>query len=182
MRGPLLATLLLALPLGPAAAQPQKAQLDRWFADLAKAETADDAKPIEEKIDAAFRQSGSPSVDLLMSRAKEAVAGGDSRTAASIVAAVNRLAPNYAEGWRLRAMLDAAAGEDSAAMLALQKVISLNPRHFGAMVELAGMLEDYGDKSGALKLYRQVLTVSPRNEAAVNRVRALSREVEGQGI
>lgn len=176
------AALFLAAALGSAQAQPQKAQLDTWFADLAKAQSAEDAQPIEEKIEAAFRQSGSPSVDLLMSRAKESVAGGDSKTAATIVTAVNKLAPDYAEGWRLRAMLDAAAGEDSAAMLALQKAITLNPRYLGAMTELAGMLEDYGDKAGALKLYRQVQGLSPRNEAATNRIRALSREVEGQGI
>jgi len=173
--------LLLTASIGSAQAQP-KVQIDRWFADLAKAESAEDAGSIEEKIDAAFRQSGSASVDLLMSRAKESVGGGDSKTAITLATAINRLAPSYAEGWRLRAMLDAAAGEDSAAMLALQKAISLNPRHIGAMVELAGMLEDYGDKAGALKLYRQVQTLSPRNEAAENRVRALSREVEGQGI
>lgn len=178
---PALAALFLIATLGSAQAQP-KAQIDRWFADLAKAESAEDAGPIEEKIDAAFRQSGSASIDLLMTRAKESVAGGDSKTAITLAAAVNKLAPSYAEGWRLRAMLDAASGEDSAAMLGLQKVISLNPRHISAMVELAGMLEDYGDKAGALKLYRQVQGLSPRNEAAANRVRALSSEVEGQGI
>ncbi len=181
MRPAFAALFLVAAISGSAQAQP-KDQIDRWFADLAKAESAEDAKPIEEKLDAAFRQSGSASVDLLMARAKERVAGGDRKTAVTLATAVNKLAPAYAEGWRLRAMLDAAAGEDSAAMLALQKVISLNPRHIGAMVELAGMLEDYGDKTGALKLYRQVQTLSPRNEAAENRIRALSREVEGQGI
>ena len=179
---PLWTALILAAAVSGAQAQPAQKQVDGWFADLAKAESAEDAQPIEEKIEAAFRQSGSPSVDLLMSRAKESVSGGDSKTASTIVTAVNKLAPAYAEGWRLRAMLDAASGEDSAAMLALQKVITLNPRHFGAMTELAGMLEDYGDKAGALKLYRQVQSLSPRNEAATNRIRALSREVEGQGI
>lgn len=178
---PALAALFLALMLAPAMAQP-KEQIDRWFADLAKAETAEDAKPIEDKLEAAFRQSGSPSLDLLMTRAKAAVAGGDSKTAATIMASVNRLAPNFTEGWRLRAMLDAAAGNDTGAMVALQKVVTLNPRHIFAMADLAGMLEDYGDKKAALALYRKVLALDPRHEGAVNRSRALEREVEGQGI
>ena len=80
------------------------------------------------------------------------------------------------------ATVDAAAGNDSAAMLSLQKVISLNPRHFGAMVELAGMLEDYGDKKGALALYRKALALDPQLEDAVRSARALEKEVEGQGI
>ena len=173
--------LFLALTLAPALAQP-KSQIDRWFADLARAESAEDAKPIEEKLEAAFRQSGSPSLDLLMTRAKAAVAAGDSKTAPTIMASVNRLAPNFAEGWRLRAMLDAAAGNDGAAMVALQKVVTLNPRHIFAMADLAAMLEDYGDKKAALALYRKVLALDPRHEGAVDRSRALEREVEGQGI
>jgi Flp pilus assembly protein TadD len=173
--------LLLAAGIGSAVAQP-RAQLDRWFQDLAKAESAEEAKPIEDKIEAAFRQSGSASIDLLMSRAKEAVSAADSKSAAAIVASVTRLAPNYAEGWRLRATLEAAAGNDSAAMLALQRVVTINPRHFIAMAELAGMLEDYGDKKGALTLYRKVLTLAPRHEGAGSRIRELEREVEGQGI
>jgi Flp pilus assembly protein TadD len=173
--------LFLSLAAGSAlAAEP--GQIDRWFKDLAKAETAEDAKPIEQKIDAAFRESGSPSVDLLMSRAKQAVAAADSKTATLLVTSVTRLAPNYAEGWRLRATLDAAAGNDGAAMIALQRVVTLNPRHFSAMAELAGMLEDYGDKKAALALFRKVLTLDPQHEAAAGRVRALEREVEGQGI
>ena len=173
--------LCLSLAIGSAAAQP-KADIDRWFSDLAKAESAETAKPIEDKIEGAFRQSGSPSLDLLLSRAKEAVAGGDSKTAATLAGTLNKLAPNFAEGWRLRATLDAAAGNDSAAMVALQRVVTLNPRHFSAMADLAGMLEDYGDKKAALALYRKVLTLDPHHEGAGSRVRELERAVEGQGI
>ena len=36
-------------------------------------------------------------------------------------------------------------------MVNLQKTIALNPRQFEAYAELAGMLEDYGDKAGALR-------------------------------
>jgi predicted TPR repeat methyltransferase len=173
--------LFLAFGIGSAAAQP-RAQIDRWFHDLARAESTEDAKPIEEKIEAAFRQSGSASIDLLMSRAKEAVSAADTKTAGAIIGSVTKLAPNYAEGWRLRATLEAASGNDSAAMISLQRVVTLNPRHFSAMADLAGMLEDYGDKKGALSLYRKVLTLDPRHEGAASRIRELEREVEGQGI
>ena len=176
--------LFLAATIGTAAAAgPQAgADVDRWFADLAKAESPEDAKPIEDKIQNAFKQSGSPSVDLLMSRAKEALNAADSKTAGTILAAVTKLAPGYAEAWHVRATMDAAAGNDSAAMIGLQKVISLNPRNFAAMVELASMLEDYGDKKAALTLYRKALALDPQLEEAVRAVRALEKQVEGQGI
>jgi hypothetical protein len=44
------------------------------------------------------------------------------------------------------------------------------------------MLEQYGDKPGALKLYRQAVALDPQLSAASRRVKALSKEVEGQGI
>jgi Flp pilus assembly protein TadD len=179
--------LFLATAIGTAAAATSSApapqsQIDRWFADLAKADSPEDAKPIEDKIEAAFKQSGSPSIDLLMSRANSALNGADSKTATTLLMAVTRVAPNYAEGWHARATVDAAAGNDSAAMLSLQKVVSLNPRHFGAMAELAGMLEDYGDKKGALALYRKALALDPQLDGAARSVRALEKDVEGQGI
>jgi Tfp pilus assembly protein PilF len=176
-----LAATGVAVAAPPAAPTPQS-QVDRWFADLAKADSPEDAKPIEDKIEGAFKQSGSPSIDLLMSRANAALNGADAKTATTLLAAVNKVAPNYAEGWHVRATVDAANGNDSAAMLSLQRVVSLNPRHFTAMVELAGMLEDYGDKKGALALYRKALALDPQLEGAARSIRALEKDVEGQGI
>jgi Tfp pilus assembly protein PilF len=191
MRAPAWAFLLFLAATGVAAAAPSsnsgaapapKSQVDRWFADLAKADSAEDAKPIEDKIEAAFKQSGSASLDLLMTRANAALNAADAATATTILAAVTKVAPNFAEGWHVRATVDAASGNDSAAMLSLQKVVALNPRHFTAMTELAGMLEDYGDKKGALALYRKALALDPHLEDAVRSARALEKEVEGQGI
>jgi tetratricopeptide (TPR) repeat protein len=175
-----LAALLLLAATGAALAAPS--QLDGWFKDLARAESPEEAKPLEDKIEGAFRQSGSASVDLLMSRVKEAMNASDNKTAAALLTAVTRLAPDYAEGWHMRATLEAADGNDTAAMLSLQKVVQLNPRNFTAMMELAGMLEDYGDKAGALKLYRAALALDPQIEGAARHIQGLAKDVEGQGI
>jgi Tfp pilus assembly protein PilF len=180
-----LAILFLVAATGAVFAAPPKAprsMLDKWFTDLAHADSPESAKPIEQQIASAFRQSGSPSVDLLMSRANQALGGADNKTAGTLLGAVTRIAPRYAEGWHARAMLEAAGGKDSAAMLSLQKTVALNPRQFTAMTELAGMLEDYGDKAGALKLYRRALVLDPQQETAARRVKALTKAVEGQSI
>ncbi len=68
------------------------------------------------------------------------------------------------------------------AMISLQRAVVLNPRQFAAMTELAEMLEDYGDKPSALKLYRRVLVLDPQMKVATERAKALAKEVEGQGI
>jgi len=44
------------------------------------------------------------------------------------------------------------------------------------------MVEDYGNKDGALKLYKRALALDPQLEGVAKHVKALEREVEGQGI
>lgn len=162
--------------------RPQLKPIDALFAQLKQAQTSDDAKPIEDQIGLFFMQSGSPSIDLLMTRGATALAGGDKDTAHKLFDAVTDIAPNFAEGWHSRAALQLAANDNTGAMVSLQRAISLNPREFKAMSELADMLEDYGDKAGALKLYRRALALDPKLEGATEHVKALETDVEGQRI
>jgi len=161
---------------------PANRQLDKLFGDLAKADSTEDAKPIEDQIIALFAQSGSPSVDLLMTRALAAEQGGDKDTARKLLDSVTEIAPEFAEGWHERGELQAATGDDEGAMISLQKAVALNPREFAAMAELGSMLADYGDKPAALAMYRKAQTLDPQMEDVARRVRELSRDVEGQGI
>jgi tetratricopeptide (TPR) repeat protein len=155
---------------------------DKLFAQLKKADTAEDAHAIEQKLQAMFRASGSPSVDLLLMRVQAAKAATDLKTAKQLVDAITTIAPNYAEGWHLRAGMEQAAGDDTAALVSLQKTVLLNPRQFHALVELADMLEDYGDRTGALKLYRRALELDPQLDVAKSKVRELTQRVEGRDI
>lgn len=173
---------LAAFLLLSTAAFAAPSEQDKLFAQLKQAASPEEAHPIERKLDALFRVSGSPTVDLLMTRAKAALAARDKSISRKLLDSVTKVAPNYAEGWRARAALQAAGGDDSGAMVSLQKAVDLNPRHFEAMSDLAGMLEDYGDKQAALKLYRRALGLDPHLSDAVRREKILAKELEGQGI
>lgn len=176
---------MLVLACGAAAApapKPAVSEEDKLFVQLRQAESPEEARPIEQKLQGIFRVSGSPSVDLLMTRAQAALGGADTATAKKLLDAVTNVAPDFAEGWRARGQMQAAAGDDAGAMVSLQKAVALNPKQFQAMADLADMLEQYGDKAGALKLYRQALALDPQLAAASRREKALSKEVEGQGI
>ena len=143
-----LAALLLAsgaaLAAPPAKPAPKPVEVvseDQLFAQLKKAESAEEAKPIEEKLAAMFRASGSASVDLLMSRVKAEQGAADSKTAMKLIVAVTQIAPNYAEGWHERAAMEAADNDDTNALISLQRTVQLNPKNFTALVELGEMLE-----------------------------------------
>lgn len=187
MKYPLALMLLLvplaahaAAPAKPPAKQPQ--QIDKLFDELANANSTEDAKPIEDQILALFAQSGSPSVDLLLTRALAAEQGNDKDTARRLLDSVTQIAPNFAEGWHERGELQAATGDDEGAMISLERAVALNPRHFAALAELASMLADYGDKKAALAMYRKALALDPKLQDVARRVRELSRDIEGQAI
>ena len=163
-------------------AKPALPSLDQLFDQLKRAGSTDEAKPIEEKIGGIFLQSGSASVDLLMARASAATAAGDKDTAKKLLEAITALVPNYAEGWHARANLQRTLNDDGGAMVSLGHVILLNPRQFAALYELGNMMEDYGNKAGALKLYRKALELDPQLDGAQKHVDAIVRDVEGQGI
>jgi Flp pilus assembly protein TadD len=175
----------VCLAVGTAHAAPAPAPqktIDSLFDSLKRAQSPEDAKPIEEQIGVLFLESGSASVDLLMTRGTSALTSGDNDSARKIFTAVTEIAPTYAEGWHQRAQLEVAADNDGGAMVSLQRVLTLNPREFRAMAELAAMLEDYGDKAAALKLYRRALALDPQLEDVGKHVKALEATVEGQGI
>jgi len=169
-------------PAAAFAAGPKDAALDGLFRALKAAPSPEAAKPVEERIVARFRISGSPSTDLLVSRAEALYESGDRYQAKRLIGAATNLNPGFAEGWHVRALMLANDGDDQGAMVALQKAIAANPRHFAAMVRLGDMLEEYGDKEAALKLFRRALALDPQYEGLGKRVEALSRSVEGEGI
>jgi tetratricopeptide (TPR) repeat protein len=168
-------------PLAPKL-PPQQKPIDVLFGQLKQASSPEDAKPIEDQIGLFFMQSGSPSVDLLMTRASAALAVGDKDTARKLFDSVTDIDPNFAEGWHSRAALQLAANDNAGAMLSLQRAITLNPREFKALSELGDLLEDYGDKAGALKLYQRALALDPQLDGAAQHVKELDTDVEGQRI
>lgn len=177
-----LAALLFAASFAAAPAAAADRPLDALFAELAKAQSSEDAQPIEKEILARFLASGSPSVDLLMTRVAALMDGGDGANAKRILDAVTRIAPLYAEGWHIKGRVEAEAGQDEAAMVSLEKAVTLNPREFAAQMELGDMLAQYGAKPAALASYKKALALDPHLEGLDRRVQELARDVEGEKI
>ncbi|WOF75027.1 hypothetical protein QMT40_002689 [Parvibaculaceae bacterium PLY_AMNH_Bact1] len=157
-------------------------QLDRLFSQLAQSKTPEDAKVIEDLIWDVWNRSGSISVDLLMDRALEALAAGDYDNSLTFLDEVVDLAPGYSEGWNKRATVHFLRDDYASALGDLETTLALEPRHFGAIAGLALVLEDLGDKEGALDAYRRVLAVYPYLEGAGEAESRLTVEIEGRGI
>lgn len=164
------------------AATPASHTLDGLISKLGKTSSSEDAKPLEKEILIQFLQSGSATVDLLMTRADALAGGDDKNNAEKILDMITRIAPLYAEGWHQKGKLEIEAGHDEAALVSLQKAVTLNPREFAALVELGDMLAEYGAKPAALANYKKALALDPHFEGLDKRVEELSRSVEGEKI
>jgi tetratricopeptide (TPR) repeat protein len=158
------------------------AELTILFEKLVSARTPDDARTIEEAIWDRWNRSGSISVDLLLDRGLEALAEGDYDRALGFLDEVVDLAPGFPEGWNKRATVYFLLDDYASALGDIEATLALEPRHFGAIGGLALILEELGDKEGALDAYRRVLGVYPWLEGAKESESRLTVEIEGRGI
>lgn len=158
------------------------ALLDSLFEQLAKAPNAQHAEVLEEAIWRVWTDSGSPSIDYLMGRGLTAMSEGEHGEALIYFTQTVTLAPGYAEGWSKRSALYYLMNDYQRALKDIEQVLRLEPRHFGALGGLAVLLNELGDKEGALQAYRKVLVIHPYLEGAQAAEKRLSEEVEGRGI
>jgi Flp pilus assembly protein TadD len=74
------------------------------------------------------------------------------------------------------------AGEFGPSVADIGRVLTLNPRHFGALSGLAMILEESGKPEKALEVYRAALAIHPHLQGATEAVERLSKEAEGQEL
>jgi tetratricopeptide (TPR) repeat protein len=171
-----------AAPESPEAEAAQRLQrLDDLFASLSNAEESSWER-VEQEIWGQWSRSGSESMDLLLSLATKAMDERDLGRALKFLNDLVRLAPGFAEGWNKRATVYYLQGEYGHSIADIQRVLALEPRHFGAISGLGIILERLGDKDGALKAFRYGLEVHPNLRGAREAVERLAPDVDGREL
>jgi tetratricopeptide (TPR) repeat protein len=155
---------------------------DQLLTKLSQAKDQRDARPIERELRARWAHSPSPTADLLLRRVDQAMRAHDMDTARTIVQKLTSIEPSFAEAWHRRATLAEEKDDFTDAIDSLRHVLNLQPKHFIAIAELAEILEQFGDKRQALKAYREAKSLDPFIEGLDDRIRALTKDVEGQEI
>jgi tetratricopeptide (TPR) repeat protein len=158
----------LVLLSGMASAAPVPVELWEKLRTAPKSEAA----RVVTEVEAIWAQSGSAAMDLLLGRGKKALEAGEYGLAIDHLTALTDHAPEFAEGFNLRAEAYFRSNLYGPALDDLETTLILNPQHFNVIFGLAVMLQEFGDLRGAANLYRRVLTIHPNHE---NASRALSR-------
>ena len=156
--------------------------LAELYEQLGKAGDEQAAAPIIEAIEGLWRFSGSPTVDLLMSRTERFAQTEDLDVALKIADATIDIAPEQAEAWHLRAKVHFLKQNYGQALVDLRHALDRDPKHFAALNDLGVVLETTGAKKEALKAYREALKINPFLTETKRAAEELGREVEGQDI
>ena len=159
----------------------QTAKLDDLFARLKTAD-AEASMRIEQEIWIEWSKSGSPAMDLLLERGRQAMNEGATDLAIEHFTALIDHAPDFAEGWNARATAYWAAGDLGPAVSDIGHALELNPRHFGALSGLGMIFEELRRPQKALEVYRMVLTLHPHAEGVPEAVERLEAELMGQEL
>ena len=88
---------------------------------------------------------------------------------------VTKMAPDFAEGHNKRATVLYLLKRYDASLEACERVIALNPQHFGALSGGGMCALSWGDMDVALRWFRAALEINPRLEGALQYVQMLER-------
>jgi len=105
-------------------------------------------------------------MDLLLKRGREALAVGDFNVAIDHLTALTDHAPDFAEGYHLRATAYYRADLYGPALDDLETALALNPDNFNAIFGLGVLFQELGDSRRAAELFRRVLALNPHHENA----------------
>ncbi|WP_018689151.1 tetratricopeptide repeat protein [Ahrensia kielensis] len=168
------------VPLASEAVKSEREKrIDDFFTQLKKTRTPGAANRLASNIWSEWFRSGSASIDLLMQWSDEATKRKDFNIALDLLDQVITRQPDYAEGWNRRATLHYAMSNYNKSMADIQKVLALEPRHFGALSGMANILEQSGNKQAALDAWQRVLDIYPAMRPGQNAVIRLYDELSG---
>ncbi|MGP9820636.1 tetratricopeptide repeat protein [Salinarimonas sp. NSM] len=154
-------------------------RIDQLFARLAQTESAAEARGVALLIQRRWLESGSPTADLLMNRAREAMRARDPALAIELIDRVLVIEPGWAEAWNRRAIAFTMLDDPVSAIADIYRVVSLEPRHFAAWAGLGNLLMQAGDERGALESFERALAIHPHLPRIETIVGRLAREVDG---
>lgn len=142
-----------------AAARAQK--LDELFSRLKAAKDEGEGDVIVAEIWKVWQSSGRPELDEAMDKAIRSMAFGLQPVALGLLDDLVARAPDWAEAWNKRATVLFLLDELDRSLADIERVLALEPRHFGALAGRGLIYMRKEQNREALVAFRQALAVNP---------------------
>lgn len=172
------ALVVLLLNVAPLHAQQSEEELLQQLRDATESE----ANRLDRELTLVWGRSGSPAMDLLLTRGRDAIEAKENSVAIEHLTALTDHAPDFAEGWHARATAFYQAGLYGPALDDLERALSLNPNNYNAIFGLGVMLQEFGDLERAGDAFQQVLDLNPHHENANTAIEQLKQSGIGRTL
>ncbi|MBM3523411.1 MAG: tetratricopeptide repeat protein [Alphaproteobacteria bacterium] len=168
----LILSILIGIPEGRAA----DPKLDPLFDRLLKTSDAAEARRVEAEIWQGWLLGGGAAATSLMELGVGAMSAGNLPAALGIFDAIVKQNPDYAEGWNKRATVLFMMGALDKSAEDVDKVLKLEPRHFGALAGL-GLIRAQQDRvDEAIVAFEKALAVHPHLDQVKRNIEALKKK------
>jgi tetratricopeptide (TPR) repeat protein len=151
--------------------------LDALFVHLEAATVEEEADAMVAEIWKLWLQSGRPEIDAAMQQAVDFMGQGLPALAIPVLDDIVARAPNWAEGWNKRATVLYLLGEHDRSLADIERVLALEPRHFGALAGIGLIRMSKGEPRAALAAFRRAIAINPFLKERFALIPALEREV-----
>ena len=183
MRAPVLLLLAVVGVVGPRTyADQTDPELDRLFAALAASSNPREAARIESRIWTRWLASGDAEIDELLAAAIESSEHGRPGVALELLDSIVERAPEFAEGWNQRATMRFLVEDYAGALADIERVLDLEPRHFGALSGRGLIYVRMGRNYDALLAFEAVLRINPQASHARRYVRLLRERLGAETV
>lgn len=179
------ALLFLAFALTPAPdaqADQNDSRLPVLFAALTATDDADLGSEIAAEIWEIWLSHDDPGIAHLMSVGISAMTDGKLRVAFDAFDRIVAAAPNFAEAWNKRATVNYMLDDLDASMRDIERTLSLEPRHFGALSGMGLIFDAIGKPGAAADAWERALAVNPHIKGADDLIKELREKELGKPI
>ncbi|MDW3222420.1 MAG: tetratricopeptide repeat protein [Paracoccaceae bacterium] len=169
---------VLLLNVAPLHAQQSEEELLQQLLEASESE----ANRLDRELTLIWERSGSPAMDLLLTRGRDAMEAKENSVAIDHLTALTDHAPDFAEGWHARATAYYQAGLYGPALDDLERALALNPNNYNAIFGLGVMLQEFGDLERAGEAFQRALELNPHHENANKAMEQLKQSGIGRTL
>lgn len=154
-------------------------RLDALMARLHRETDRRDALSVEQDIWELWMASDSPTAEVLLQQATRAMNDGAPEPALTILNRLTGAYPDFAEAWNKRATLHFMMDNYQASLADIEKVLDLEPRHFGALSGRGMIHQRQKNYSAAVAAYEEALAINPNMPSVKEAVKELEKIERG---
>lgn len=157
-------------------------RLRELFSKLKGTDSLLEARAVEQDIWSIWLTSANDNINRMMDQGVAAMNRLDFITALKEFTGIIDMAPEFAEGWNKRATVLYLMGEYAGSKADVDKVLALEPRHFGALAGLGLINAALEQEEDAIAAFERVLEIHPHMTNARENIELMRARIKDKTI